>query len=387
MAITLMRLLSDAERGYSIKLVAGKKGLNNFVRWVHTVEDTEVSDFVKGNELIFTTGIVHRDTDWILEFVKNLKSHGAAGLVLNMGPYIKEVPDNVRQYCNSVNFPLLTIPWEKRLIDVTYDFCHRIIANEEHEAGLATAFRNLIFNPENVQAYAPVLQRRGFDESAVYTLIMLRAYRGEELVDSDEWHAMRFQLQLVQRNTEKAMFMFVQSDSMILVGAFLEPEKTESYLEKLLEEMERRYGITDVHIGISNGCSGYSGVPECYREAQTATTAAKRKNKKIVFYRDMGIEKILYAVRDREVLREYSENVLGEIESYDSIHGSDYLETLRCYIDCDCSVQRVSEIMGVHRNTVNYKVKFMKKTFGFTFDKLNTAEIELAFVSKEILNK
>ena len=57
MAVTLDKLYISIEEKYNMKLVAGKDGLKNVIRWVHMVEDSEVPNFLHGNELIFTTGI------------------------------------------------------------------------------------------------------------------------------------------------------------------------------------------------------------------------------------------------------------------------------------------------------------------------------------------
>lgn len=57
------------------------------------------------------------------------------------------------------------------LIDITYELCHRIVANEEIEVGLAAAFKNLIYAPDEVKAYKPTLERRGFTLKANIQLL------------------------------------------------------------------------------------------------------------------------------------------------------------------------------------------------------------------------
>ena len=137
MAITLARICANAEKTYGMKLIAGRAGMDNFVRWVHIVEDSEVPDFMHGNELVFTTGIGHKGSGWLLDFVRQLKDKNAAGVVVNIGPYINAVPKDVMEYCECNALPLFVVPWSVRLIDLTYDFCHRIISNEESETSLA----------------------------------------------------------------------------------------------------------------------------------------------------------------------------------------------------------------------------------------------------------
>lgn len=119
MAITLARICANAEKTYGMKLIAGRAGMDNFVRWVHIVEDSEVPDFMHGNELVFTTGIGHKGSGWLLDFVRQLKDKNAAGVVVNIGPYINAVPKDVMEYCECNALPLFVVPWSVRLIDLT----------------------------------------------------------------------------------------------------------------------------------------------------------------------------------------------------------------------------------------------------------------------------
>ena len=49
MAITLSQLCVNTEKTYGMKLLAGKDGMDNYVRWVHMVEDREVPGFLSYN--------------------------------------------------------------------------------------------------------------------------------------------------------------------------------------------------------------------------------------------------------------------------------------------------------------------------------------------------
>ena len=59
----------------------------------------------------------------------------------------------VIDYCNKENFPLFTLPWSVYIIDITYDFCRRIIENEKIETTAAEAFKNIILSPEQGKKY------------------------------------------------------------------------------------------------------------------------------------------------------------------------------------------------------------------------------------------
>ena len=177
MSIILKQLCSDTETKYNLKLIAGKNGMTNTVRWVHMVEDRQVPDFLHGGELVFTTGIGHIGKDPLLAFVKRLIKHGASGVVVNIGPYLASVPQEVIDYCNEENFPLFTLPWSVYIIDITYDFCRRIIENEKIETTAAEAFKSIILAPEQGKKYYSFLEQHGFGKAAGYRVFTLNLFR------------------------------------------------------------------------------------------------------------------------------------------------------------------------------------------------------------------
>ena len=83
LSVTLAQLCANAEKKYGLKLIAGAKGTERTVRWIHMTEDGKDSDFLHGGELVFTTGIGHVGSGWLEELAVQLCERGAAGLVVN----------------------------------------------------------------------------------------------------------------------------------------------------------------------------------------------------------------------------------------------------------------------------------------------------------------
>ena len=84
MAATLEKIYEVALHHYHMKLVAGRGGLSNLVDWVHVVEEVDSVHFLKGRELIVTTGIKEPDDAGLLEFTRRVHATGASGLVFNV---------------------------------------------------------------------------------------------------------------------------------------------------------------------------------------------------------------------------------------------------------------------------------------------------------------
>lgn len=377
MAITLRKLCKNAESSYNMKLAAGRNGLDSAVRWVHMVEDSGVPGLLHGGELIFTTGIGLSGNDLLLPFVKELKEHDAAGLVVNLGPYIESIPPKVLVYCEEQDFPLFTLPWEIHIIDITYEFCRRIIDNEEQETSLVNALRGLIFGGDRRSEYIEVLEQQGFDTNSDYTLIAVeisgRKTTAAAKSNSNLWR--------ILRRSKRHTAAFFQGNCAIAVRQ----NTTEEELKRMLTELST-VDEPDFRMGISDKREGFNALSECYRQCVSALSASKIMDKHVLFYDDIGIYKLIYGVENRNVLRDYVDKMLGKLIKFDNSNDSDYVPTLKVYLECSGSVLQTAEKLGVHRNTVNYKLKGAREILGIALDEEDRMNLLMAFHVLEVLN-
>ncbi len=384
MSIMLKQLCSDTEMKYNLKLIAGKEGMTNTVRWVHMVEDRQVPDFLHGNELVFTTGIGHVGMDPLLEFVKRLRKHGASGVVVNIGPYLSDVPQDVIDYCNKENFPLFTLPWSVYIIDITYDFCRRIIENEKIETTAAEAFKNLILCPEQGKKYYSFLEQHGFGKEVGYRLFTLKFYKaGKNITEEFECsnHIKLWSILAKSKDYPSAMFVLKNTIAVIRQDAGTGFIKN---LTATLDAVCKQKNLTYV-MGISSERKGYKSAEKLLFEAESARKTAIADNKSFEFYSEIGIHKILFGVTDKAILKEFADGQLDEIISYDKEYKTDYAKILYEYLVCDGSVMAVADNYGFHRNTVNTKIKNIKSIFGIELTGEKKAELLLAFKIKKMI--
>ena len=55
---------------------------------------------------------------------------------------------------------------------------------------------------------------------------------------------------------------------------------------------------------------------------------------------------------------------LGMIRDYDRLHGTDYYETLKCYMESDLNKNLTAQKMNIHRNTVEYRINRLIEAYG-----------------------
>lgn len=349
------------------------------------VEDPEVLEFLHGSELVFTTGIGRVKNDGLLSFAENLNSKGAAGLVVNLGPYISVIPAELKSYCNENDLPLFTIPWEVRIIDITFDFCSRIIENEKSELTIADSFINIIKTPEDIPKYSEFLEAHGFSDKNRFRIVLFDFFQeGKNATERIEkinhiklWHI------LTKSALPTAMFLL---DGKIAV---IKQSEKESNPEEVFNSLKKNLSSTNLRLvmGVSESEKGFSSLSRIYKQAAAAYLAAGYRNAEFADYSDIGINKVIFGVKDTSVLKEFADGVLHNISEYDEKNNTDYEDMLRRYLESNSSVKKLSEEIGIHRNTVNYKIRQIKELFALELDEAQKAELILAFRIKSLFNR
>ncbi len=104
MAVTLREIIKQVQH-LEMKLVAGETGLDHEVSWTHMVDSDTISAFLQGQELTFTTGLGLNENLTLLRLVKEVWRNKASGIVINTGPYISEIGQDVIDFANEKGFP------------------------------------------------------------------------------------------------------------------------------------------------------------------------------------------------------------------------------------------------------------------------------------------
>lgn len=386
MAIMVRKLYKNGQFLYKMKLIAGKNGLDNLVQWVHILEDENVTEFLHGNELVFTAGILNKTDDWLLNFAYRLHEVGTSAFVVNIGPHTKEIPETVITYCNKVNMPLFTIPWETRMVDMTRDFCHRIMKNEQVENNAATTLKNIIFNVGDMDAQMLQMERYGCERNARLCFISIMPDNIDDAGFGD-WKdkATKIAERIAKRKHE--MFLsFSYKDYLILCLVNYTDGEIKAFVDEYLWAIKQETNTCNLHIGVSSNQLGIYNQKTNFEKAQSAMEMAKTRGDICCYYNQLGIYKVLYGVNEKTVLRDYYKDVIGNLEAYDRENDTNLTGMLGSYLKNNGSLQIVAEKHFVHRNTVTNQLKKIEEITGYNPLELeNKVKLSLAFYVKEIL--
>lgn len=384
MALTLRQLCEQSWYLYEMNIVAGSKGADNIVQWIYALEDVETGDFIRGGELIFTTGIGQRGnpSQWLMTFVEAIHCHEASGLVVNLGPYISHIPQEVIDYCNVHDFPLLEVPWKTRLVDVIRDFCNKIFESEKEEQNLSTVFEHIIFHPNEAKSFAPELVRKGFDAAGDFCLLGVHALFENESVTQQRLFTDRL-VRRISHINGKIAHIFREEFLFLILNNF-----SQSKIDQLVTQIQnlgKDSGFC-VQIAVGPNRKNLMELSAGFRKVAGLMRLMKVKDRSPVYYDRLGAQKIILSVDDSQVLIDFMKDTLGALIRYDEENQTNYLALLKRYLDQNGSVQKVAEELFVHRNTVNYQLNKIKKILGCDLDSMEQRfQIMLAFQIREVI--
>ena len=374
MSFTIEDMILTAENRYEMKFLAGQNGWANSISWVHLLEDTTIIQNFWGKELAVTTGLgFPQKEDW-MNLARLLNRYHASGLIINVGQYIYDVPEELIAYCNENDLPLLTVPWEVHLSDMIKDFSIHVFLQDSTDEQIVAALIAAIETPDNQKAYRKELLQY-FDVDGSFQVLLLTC-EGLDSMDTVERKKLSYRIQLYLEDiTHNASFFYYNSDFVLVANAV-----SEEYLYRLvtgaIKRGKRRMPELELCVGIGSKCMDISQLSISYQRAKAAAHMALTHKKQVVKFDDCGLFRLLYMIEDKGILREMETECLAALEKHDRRYNADYVDTLQSYLKHDGSIQAVAAELFTHRNTVLYRIGNIRKILG---NELKTPEERLPY--------
>lgn len=115
------------------RLIAGAGGTGRKVGWVHILEIANVAPYVTKNDLIMTTGLWLRHYEQErLSYMQQLIRQEAAGLCVELGTSIENIPQEIIELADASDFPLIVFEQPVRFVEITQDI-HGLLINQQHQ--------------------------------------------------------------------------------------------------------------------------------------------------------------------------------------------------------------------------------------------------------------
>jgi Purine catabolism regulatory protein-like family/PucR C-terminal helix-turn-helix domain/GGDEF-like domain len=376
MELTVESLISEL----GLELSSGQSSAKAHVRWVHITELVDPTPWLKGGELLLTTGIQLKGPKVQHELVRRLAEHEIAGLGFGTGFAHKKVPVALVNAARKLDFPVFEVPYElpfiaitervfAQLVDERYEMLQRSMAGdvlaealtgnlypEELQAklrpfGIGEQAAVLAFSMSDPAVGAPLLER-ALERAGVHSLVAIRAGLLCAVIDVDG----------------------VEPDPVELAG-------------RARTELQARLG--DVRAAASRPAATHS-LRLSFHEARCALEAARLRNGDasdagVASYRDLGAFQLLLSLQDDDALMSYCRGVLGPVEQGEGEYGDELLRSLDVFIENNGHWEKAASALYCHRHTLRYRIRRIEQLTGRDFSSArDRIEFWLALRGREL---
>jgi len=368
-----------------LTIVAGKSGLDRLVRWVHFLDLPDVIPWVQGGELLIITGIgLNGDIDKLKDIVRGIIKKKLAGLIVNIGPYIKEVPPEVISLADQADFPIFELPWEVKLIEVTREICSHIVMKQTEQRSVKDFLEQLLLCPlENPEILIQRAAYYGYDLAIPHQVAIISPscltefLQGQKAKDEKALIALKLRLEQIIREVltihGRKILQMLWADDVILLMPY-ENESTGAHqnmtiLSEVLEKLADKMPGLAATVGLGGRFESLQAARQSYLQAIKVLRFAELKtgSRLIYAYEQLGIYKLLFEIEPDKLLMYYQE-VIDPLNRYDNKHHMDMVASLFVYFEENCNAAKTAKRLFVHRNTLDYRLKKIEEITGRNLD-------------------
>jgi purine catabolism regulator len=366
-----------------LELVSGQESAQTHVRWVHATELADPTPWLKGGELLLTTGMQLDGAKSQRELIERLADHEIAGLGFGTGFAHKRLPAPLVTAARKRSFPLFEVPYElpfiaiterafARLLDERYEMLQRSMVGdvlaealtghlypEDLQArlrpfGIGERVAVLAFKPADPSVTAPVVERM-LQRDGISSLVAIRAGLLCAVVDAS-----------------------VGEDA----DAALRPVEL---ARKIRGELSARFG--EVQAAASRVAATHS-LRMSFHEARCALEAVRLLGgdaPDVASYADLGAFQLLLSLQDDDALNSYCRSVLGPIEQGEGDYGDELVRSLDVFIEHNGHWEKAANALFCHRHTLRYRIRRIEQLTGRDFSNArDRIEFWLALRGREL---
>ena len=306
---------------FRLRLVAGERGLDRALRWVHSTELPDPAPHLRGHEIVLTVGASLQDPGACAAFAESVKAGRASAIGYGVGDVTAEAPAELREACERLGVPLLEVPAEVPFLGFTEWFAERLAdtADERHEREETGRLLHMVHQGlASAEALRDRIDDAGLDPAALLVIAM----------DGLE--------------EELPGVLGLDGDTALLI-------------------------TNDAHAWAEPAGVGSAGsldhLPVSLAESLTALDAARRAGG-VVHASDLATFRALLGRLDQDQLAPFIEQIARPLKEYDGAHGTRLTETLRTFLDMGGAVGATSRALFLHPNTLRHRLARIESLTG-----------------------
>ena len=364
-----------------VELLTGEAGLERMVSWTYMVQTRPYKDHMNpGNFALLVVDYLRYTMDDVFETMIELNALGISGLALSVVDDKEAIPEPLIDKAKELKLPWFYIRWEgATFVDIAQSIGELILETEMDNKRTGDYLYNLLFGYEVNDKYIEKISTQfglTFDRPYRVGIIVIDRKYGVNL-EQDE-HTYAYYTDCLNREVihmkKRPMYMRFLNKFVLLFEA-TEGKETENQIEIILNKLDSRVPFAGL---IHSTCilgAAYTRPADFGKSYQEAKNLIPKKdmlpnpsNKKVLSASSMGIYKYMFNSGNQQEILNYCNDKLKKLEMYDNTNGSFLIDTLVNYYMCGFNVGKTAEMMYVHRNSLQYRLKKIEEILEISLD-------------------
>jgi sugar diacid utilization regulator len=344
------------------RVVAGHKGLDNPIRWTHILDHPDVAAWVKGGEILLTSGLgIYDDPQAQTKYMREAAEMKIAAVFVAVQEYMPQTTRQMRALADQYSLPLVELPQTTPFVEVTEAILRRLAARSpdaEREYLLDALLAGNL--PESEEAMKR-LAETGIepDQPAVVAVAQFAGAAIDTGLGDEERQTLITALNQAPRRA----VLINKPDRVVAIYPSPAREKSSVPFARSLEELPRPSSKRPVRVGIGRLARKLADFPISYREAEEALfIAALTDGGKVVrHYNDLGVWRLILRIKDVTELQRFADYYLNPVVAHDLDQQTGWLRTLETYLDQNGNLRATARALNLHRNTITYQLEHISR--------------------------
>ncbi len=354
-----------------ISLLAGSQGLHRTISWPYSAQTADISPWVHGDELVFITGFIHDNTMLQALFDECIQKQVAGLIILLSDEYITHIPESLLEQANRLDFPLFSMPYELKLLEVTKEISDLIIRDKLKCEQEKDTLNTWLFSeqPDFLASLPSNLPSQiSIDDFCFAAALCISENFAEETAKVEELQRHLHSLFI----SASLKVYFTTHERHIICMVFINTkDKTQaamSCVEQVTNTLRQTYANSHLTLGLGQ-LQPIRDMRTSYAEAKMAVDVALRiTDMETARYQHLGIYYLLNQSNNLDEMSSYYNEYLEPVLTYDTQNNATLLVTLHAYLQCNGNVAKTAQKIFVHRNTLLYRLNQIRELTGMDLD-------------------
>lgn len=349
------------------ELITGRESAGNIISWVNVQEILDSVDMVGSGELLITTGFDLADYTRYFNLIKRLKAKGVVGLMVQTGYYVDSIPVYILESARKYKFPVLELPASFSFSEVLKTLISEI--NRESVIGNQSYLDFNYFYPKLKKKLGESIER-GIGRDNIIAVLAVSAVNVYNEVGPDIEEAFENIKSLAVINCDTYIGHYEKNVQMTFCLGFENTTKLRDLMDEIQVLLIRLSNKIGLNLFATADTVEDNNLENCIKHCMEAlqTLHSIRAIRGTCMYEHMTFLKKLYSIYRTNTLYSKENKVLRLLLDKDRESDSDYIKTVRFFLEENGNVTRAAKRLFVHRHTLINRMDAIKDITGFNFD-------------------